>query len=310
MSRFNPFDYLLILRPLILIPCWNFLLIGTYLAQQKRGFTPDVILGLIIYTALMGGVYILNQITDRESDRINKKLFLISEGYVPVRYAYIEMILLWIVAILLALKFSYLFLIFIGISLLLGVFYSLPPVKLKGKPLLDTLSNGFGYGVINFAVGWLLVRSFDMNMFIRFVPYFLSISAVFINTTIVDIEGDRKAGEKTTAIFLGERVSFICSTVLMAVAILTAYMMKDLVCLIPAVLSFPLFVYGAVYSLLKNEQNRKLTIASFRLPGLLFTLVTVYLFPLYSIVLLVVFFGMRLYYKKRFRINYPTFAQG
>ena len=258
----------------------------------------------------MGGVYILNQITDRETDRINKKLFLLSEDYVPVRYAYIEMVLLWIVAILLALKFSYLFLIFIGISLLLGVFYSLPPVKLKGKPLLDTLSNGFGYGMINFAVGWLLVRSFDMAMFIKFVPYFLSISAVFINTTIVDIEGDRKAGEKTTAIFLGKQVSFICSTVLMAAAILTAYMMKDLVCLIPAVLSFPLFVYGAVYSLLKNKQNRKLTIASFRLPGLLFTLVTVYLFPLYSIVLLVVFFGMRLYYKKRFRINYPTFAQG
>ena len=310
MFRSNPFDYLFILRPLILIPCWNFLLIGTYLAQQKRGFTPDILLGLVIYTALMGGVYILNQITDRETDRINKKLFLLSEGYVPVRYAYIEMILLWIVAILLALKFSYLFLFFIGISLLLGVFYSLPPVKLKGKPLLDTLSNGFGYGMINFAVGWLLVRSFDMAMFIKFIPYFLSISAVFINTTIVDIEGDRKAGEKTTAIFLGKQVSFICSTVLMAAAILTAYMMKDLVCLIPAVLSFPLFVYGAVYSLLKNEQNRKLTIASFRLPGLLFTLVTVYLFPLYSIVLLVVFFGMRLYYKKRFRINYPTFAQG
>jgi 4-hydroxybenzoate polyprenyltransferase len=310
MSRFNPFDYLFILRPFILIPCWNFLLIGTYLAQQKRGFTPDIILGLIIYTALMGGVYILNQITDRETDRINKKLFLISEGYVPVRYAYIEMVLLWIVAILLALKFSYLFLIFIGISLLLGVFYSLPPVKLKGKPLLDTLSNGFGYGMINFAVGWLLVRSFDMAMFIKFVPYFLSISAVFINTTVVDIEGDRKAGEKTTAIFLGKHVSLVCSTVLMAAAILTAYIMKDLVCLIPAALSFPLFVFGAVYSLLKNEQNRKLTIASFRLPGLLFTLVTVYLFPLYSIVLLVVFLGMRLYYKKRFRINYPTLAQG
>lgn len=310
MSKFNLFDCLFILRPLILIPCWNFLLIGTYLAQQKRGFTADILLGLIIYTCLMGGVYILNQITDIESDRINKKLFLLSEGYVPVRYAYIEMVLLWVVAILLALKFSYLFLIFIGISLLLGVFYSLPPVKLKGKPLLDTLSNGFGYGMINFAVGWLLVRSFDMGMFIRFIPYFLSISAVFINTTIVDIEGDRKAGEKTTAILLGKQVSFVCSTVLMAAAILTAYMMKDLVCLIPAALSFPLFVYGTVYSLLKNEQNRKLTIASFRLPGLLFTLVTVYLFPLYSIVLLVVFFGMRLYYKKRFRINYPTFTQG
>ncbi len=310
MSRFNPFDYLFILRPLILIPCWNFLLIGCYLAQEKGGFSVDIVIGLIIYTCIMGGVYIFNQITDIETDRANKKLFILSEGHVPIKHAYIEMAVLWVAAVLLSLKFSFIFLVFIGISLILGVLYSLPPIKLKGKPLLDTMANGFGYGMINFAVGWLLVRSFDTAMFVRFVPYFLSISAVFINTTVVDIEGDRKAGEKTTAILLGKQVSLVCSTVLMAAAILTAYMMEDLVCLIPAVLSFPLFVYGAVYSLLKNEQNRKLTIASFRLPGLLFTLVTVYLFPLYSIVLLVVFFGMRLYYKKRFGINYPTFAQG
>ncbi|GAI30645.1 unnamed protein product, partial [marine sediment metagenome] len=132
---------------LILIPCWNFLLIGSYLARGKGGFTVEIILGLIIYTFIMGGVYILNQIMDIETDRINKKLFLLSEGYIPVRYAYIEMVVLWILAILLSLKLSVIFLIFIGISLIIGVFYSLPPIKLKGKPILDTVSNGIGYDV-------------------------------------------------------------------------------------------------------------------------------------------------------------------
>ncbi|MGB3342199.1 MAG: UbiA family prenyltransferase [bacterium] len=310
MSKFNPFDYFFLLRPLILIPSWNFLLIGCYLAQKKGGFSIDIVIGLIIYTCLMGGVYIFNQITDIETDRANKKLFILYEGHVPVKHAYIEMVVLWVVAMLLSLKFSFIFLVFIGISLFLGVLYSLPPVKLKGKPVLDTLANSLGYGMINFAVGWLIVASFDMAMFIKFIPYFLSISAVFINTTVVDIEGDRKAGEITTAVLLGEQAALVCSAVLISAAIIAAYLMRDLVCLIPAALAFPFFVYGALYALLKNKQNRKLTIFSFRLPGLLFTLATVYLYPYYAVILLAVFLSMRVYYKKRFGLNYPTLAQG
>ena len=310
MSKFNPFDYFFLLRPLILIPSWNFLLIGAYLAGTRGGFSWDIIIGLIVYTCLMGGIYILNQITDIETDRLNKKLFILSEGHIPVKHAWFEIILLWFAAGLLALKFSFIFLIFISISLILGILYSLPPVKLKGKPLLDTLANALGYGMINTAVGWLIIKRFDWSMFIHFLPYFLSIAAVFINTTIVDIKGDKKAGEMTTAVLLGEHAALVCSTVIMAAAIITAYILRDLVCLIPAALSFPFFIYGAVYALLKKEQNRKLTIFSFRLPGLLFTLVTAYLYPVYVLVLIIVFSGMRLYYKKRFGINYPTLAQG
>ena len=258
----------------------------------------------------MGGVYILNQITDIETDRVNKKLFILSEGHVPIRHAYIEMILLWVIALLLSIKFSFVFLIFIVVSLVLGVLYSVPPIKLKGKPILDTLANSFGYGMINFAVGWLIVASFDFAMFIKFIPYFLSISAVFINTTVVDIRGDREAGEITTAVLLGEQVSLVCSTVLISAAIISAYVMKDLICLIPAVLSFPFFVYGALYALLRKKQNRRLTIFSFRLPGLLFTLATIYLYPVYAVFLIVIFLAMRFYYKKRFGISYPTLAQG
>jgi 4-hydroxybenzoate polyprenyltransferase len=282
------FDYFFILRPLILIPCWNFLLIGSYLAQGKGGFTVEIILGLIIYTFIMGGVYILNQIMDIETDRINKKLFLLSEGYIPIKYAYIEMVVLWILAI----------------------FYSLPPIKLKGKPILDTVSNGIGYGVINFSIGWLLFRSFEWSMFYRFLPYFLSISAVFINTTIVDIEGDRRAKEFTTAVFLGENIAYIISTILMIGAIIVAFALKDFICLIPAAVSLPLFIYVAVYSFVKNRVHRKLTIASFRLPGLLFTLITALLYPLYFLCLIVVLIGMRIYYKKRFGLSYPTLAGG
>jgi len=310
MTKHNPFDFIFLIRPILLIPCWNFLLIGSYRAQGVDGFTGRIVLGLIIYTFVMGGVYILNQIMDVETDRINKKLFLLSEGYVSIKYAYIEMLILWIVAIFLSLRFDMIFVIFIIISIIMGILYSVSPVKLKGKPIFDTLSNGFGYGMINLGVGWLLVRPFEWNMFWLFIPYFLSLSAFFINTTIVDMEGDRRAHESTTALFLGENVASMVSTVLMMGGVVIAYILKDLVCLIPAAVSLPLFVYVAVYSSLKNRIHRKLTIASFRLHGLVFTLITAFIYPLYLLVLIVVFISMRSYYKSRFGMVYPTLSQG
>jgi 4-hydroxybenzoate polyprenyltransferase len=310
VSRFNPFDYFFILRPLILIPAWNFLLIGSYLASRQGRLTTDLVLGLLIYTFVLGGVYVLNQIMDIETDRLNKKLFILSGGYISVRAAYVEMAVLWILAVILSVKFGTAFIILIAVSIIMGVMYSLPPIKLKGKPVLDTLANGLGYGMINFAAGWLLYRSFEWSMFLRFLPYFLSISAVFINTTVVDIEGDRRAHEITTGVFLGPRISYVASTLIMAGAITSAYAQTDYICFIPAALSFPLFVYNAGYSLLFNKINRKTTIASFRLPGSLFAAVTAFLYPWYLLVLLVVLVTMRIYYKQRFGMTYPTLAQG
>lgn len=309
-SKFNLFDYFILLRPLILIPSWNFLLIGSYLARGKAGFSLNIVLGLIIYTCVMGGIYILNQIMDIETDRINKKLFLLSEGYIPVPWAYVEMVLLWVAAIVLSYRFGSIFLIFIFLSLLLGILYSLPPIKLKGKPLVDALSNGIGYGIINFSIGWLLVRPFEWFMFYRFLPYALYICAVFINTTVVDIEGDKRAQEFTTAVVFGEDISYTTSTVLVVSAVIVAFVLKDLVCLIPALISLPFFVYVALYRFIKKKVHRSLTITSFRLPGLLLTLITAFLYPPYVLVLIALLVGMRVYYKKRFGITYPTLARG
>ncbi|MEO0206539.1 MAG: UbiA family prenyltransferase, partial [candidate division WOR-3 bacterium] len=188
------FDYFFILRPLILIPVWDFFLIGNYLASPDNRFATKPFIGLCLYTMLMGGVYILNQITDINTDRLNKKLFILSESYMPLKNAYIEMLLLWSLSLFFSWFFGIHFFILVLISLIIGILYSVPPFKLKGRPFLDTLSNGIGYGVINFAAGWLMQKSFEWQIFSRFLPYFLSISAVFINTTIVDIEGDRKSG--------------------------------------------------------------------------------------------------------------------
>lgn len=304
------FDYIFILRPLILIPVWDFFLIGNYLASPPSRFALKPFLGLGVYTMLMGGVYILNQITDISTDRLNKKLFILAEQFIPLKNAYIEMFLLWGASLFLSWFFGLHFFFVIIVSLIIGIFYSLPPIKLKGKPFFDMLSNGIGYGIINFIAGWLMQRPFEWNIFYRFLPYFLSICAVFINTTIVDIEGDRKSGEITTSVFLGEKISYVLSSILMAGAVYTAIIKNDLICLIPASLSLPLFLYITVYCIFTNKIHRNMTILSFRLPGLIFTIIICVIYPVLIPILLIVFAGMKIYYKNRFQLDYPTLTRG
>ena len=310
MSKTHPLDFFFVLRPLILIPSWNFLLIGAYLARQKRGLNPDLVLGLLIYTCVMGGVYIINQMIDRDTDRINRKLFIIADGHISLKAAWIELAVLWIIALVLSLRFGAIFLLFIILSMLLGIMYSVPPFKFKARPILDTLANVFGYGLVNCLVGWLMFKPLQYSSLIYFLPYCLSIAAVFINTTIVDIEGDRKTKSCTTAVFFGKKTSYLLATLFMTMAVLVAWFNKDIVCLIPAVISLPLFLYLLFSSLMMDYDMRRLTIASFRLPGLLFTLITAYLYPMYFLFVVPLFAGMRLYYKYRFNLKYPTLSGG
>ncbi|MCK4571813.1 hypothetical protein KAT89_02680, partial [candidate division WOR-3 bacterium] len=88
-------DYFILMRPTLFIPVWMFFLLGVHFADGSLNFRSISI--FILYTSLMGGVYILNQIVDRESDRKNEKLFLLSDEIIPISYAYLEMLLLFII---------------------------------------------------------------------------------------------------------------------------------------------------------------------------------------------------------------------
>lgn len=252
----------------------------------------------------------MNQITDIETDRINKKLFILSENIMPLQDAYIEMFILWGISFFISALLGLPFLILMVISLLTGIFYSLPPIKLKGKPFVDTLSNGFGYGMLNFIAGWLMQNPFEWKLLLTFLPYFFSISAVFINTTVVDIEGDRKSGEITTAVFLGEKNSYILSLLLILCGVAFSVTNGDIICLIASVSAFPLFLYASIYFLKYKRVNRRITIISFRLPGLIFTIITSILYPAIIPILFLLLIGMKIYYKERFNIDYPSLSKG
>ena len=88
-------DYIFFMRPIILVPLWSFILIGYYHNQNsiqldslfQFSLSYQVIIKSILSTLIVGTVYIINQIYDRETDALNKKLFFIPKGIITLKQA-------------------------------------------------------------------------------------------------------------------------------------------------------------------------------------------------------------------------------
>ncbi len=299
-------DLLFLTRPTILVPVWTFMFLGYFWASGHRflqiQLVPQKAFWMVFasYTFLMAGSYIVNQISDRETDRLNRKLFLLSEGKVPVYLAYIWLFLLWGVSLYLLLKIGGVFGILWPISLLMGLLYSLPPVKFKGRPFFDLIFNSIGYGMVNFLVGWITVSPIDRWAFVHSIPYVLLVGAVFLNTTVPDIPGDRLSGEITTGVYLGEKSTTLFALAMITPAIILAVVLKDPFSLIASLFSFPFFLKAFLNP---NDLNVKL---SYRIGGATLVLMVSLRYILFFAVLIFLFVALKFYYKFRFGLDYPT----
>ncbi len=304
-QRATIWDFIFLTRPILLVPVWTFLLLGYYRAGGDRFVLhSNFLLVFLIYTLLIGSIYILNQITDIKSDAINKKHLLLAEGIISVRSASIACVILLAVAFVFATRLPPLFFSFFLISFLFGIIYSVPPFKFKDRPILDFVINAFGYGFLNFSIGWLTQRPLSGDTFLSALPYTFAVGALFINTTILDIEGDKRSKAITTSIFLGKNNALRLSSVLLILCVASSILVKDMICLIAAVIALPLFVFAFV------KDDTKYVLLSIRIGGPILVLLVGILFPYFLLLVLLVFLFLRIYYKKQFSMVYPSLSAG
>ena len=316
-------DYLIVLRPTLLFPVWTLVLLGHHRALSQSSshvdlgtfqlsFLPELpillrpnfeLLGtLCFYSMLMGAVYIINQICDKETDAANNKLHLVAQGFVKMPLLLLEVASLLVTAVVWACLWfgnNLNYLILILLSILLGVIYSVRPFRLKGKPFLDLLANALGYGGIAFLVGWGIVAPINTDALWRIIPYVLCVGAAFVNTTLPDMKGDQAHGDRTTGVTLGTKLSCRLSLLLLAGAILSAWWLRDMIPLSTAVLCLPLFIY------MNFRRERGAIILATRVGILILSLIACVLVPWYLIPFAGSLFFVRWYYSARFGIKYP-----
>ena len=291
---------------MLLLPVWSVYLVGLHYHNQVSGGRFSLV-DLIVMAGLsliFSGAYYLNQVTDYETDLINNKLGFLQKGMLTDREVMAAYLIVSLVGIGLGLLVST---VTIGIFLavfVLGYAYSAPPWRLKDRAIWGLLANAFAYGfLVSLSVmpdatldnigllGW------DNPL------YFLAtVASIYCVTTVPDLEGDRAAGKKTLAVWVGPRITLAIGLILMLVATFVALNS-----------GFALLTYLAGYSAIMIfvallVPASRIVLMAAKVPLLLLTVLAGIFYPVYLVFIVALLVVTRIYYRRRFNRVYPELA--
>jgi 4-hydroxybenzoate polyprenyltransferase len=305
-------DYFFVLRPTLFFPVWTLVLAGywahcrfvdgePFALSSIAEVNPFLFLAVALFTLILGGVFLINQVKDVESDRLNNKLYLIANGDISERAAVVETVLITVIPIaVISLIRTDLAIAMAVAFIVLGWLYSCSPFYLKNRPIGGLVTNAMG-GYIVFFFGWMIAGRYSYDMVFYATPYALGLVAVFFYTTIPDVSGDRAAAKITVAVKYGNRPVLIAGLITDLLAIAAAVWTRDIVILLSTVLALPFFI-NAVHRKTVTQVLRTSKYAT-----LFLSLIVCLRFPIYFLLILIVFFVSKWYYKSRFALNYPSF---
>jgi len=306
---------------MIMVPAWSFYALGVHLPpvpSEVELFSVIVQPGFWCLTALLASAYVVNQIFDQESDRLNGKGLFLTHGVFRTR----TMIAITLVCFLAA---SWLFQKVAGAqriplvaAMLLAFAYSLPPLRLCARPGVDLVANAIGYGGLAFAAGSGAVTDYALQAFIDAYPWMLLVSAVFLHTTILDVDGDAAAGKRTTTVAIGVTRSAVLATVFAAGAfgvILYRYLQKNgswtAAIVAGASLAIVAVACVAIVRAEKRDASRRTasrTRASARTVQAITALIALWVSmrdPMLLVMIVPLAIAARYYYRARFYVRYP-----
>ncbi len=317
------FDFFFLLRIPLLVPVWTVMTLGWitgsdlaspgggYFINLSNRYSENIFwIALAGFSLIVASIYVLNQINDIESDRINRKLFILPNGLISIKAA-------WGCTILCAflgfgIAFFYLDMVMVIIfiiSLILGILYNMPPFNLKNHAWGGVFANFLGHGLLTFLVGWYAANfknGFDLSLIQQgLIPSLtagFANAAVFLATTIPDKAGDKPMGKRTFCVVYGEKWTAIAAAVSCGFALLFSFTLQynAWVMVIPSGISLVIFIIFAITT--KHE----FAFQAFRWPVYILSTFVVIFIPLYGVIILVTLIISRIYYKRRFNIEYPT----
>ena len=307
----KPLDYLYVLRPSLFFAVWIIVLAGyeasnLFFTGESTWFSLNVNIELIIYFILItlatGSTFIYNQLKDVESDKENKKCFLISENHISPdiakRYALFLSIVPLIILFFMDFRLSILVVL---VEFLWGYLYNFAPFRWKDKPIMGVIANLIG-GLLLFLIGWKMNNPIKMEAFYRFIPYLCAWGAVSILTTIPDMQGDELQTKKTIAIWIGRRSTVWVTLIMVIAGFVTGMRLDDPVITHAILLSFPLYIITAF------KPTQAWVLRTIRYSILFLAIFLSIEYPYFLITLGLNYYISKFYYINRFNLNYPTFT--
>jgi 4-hydroxybenzoate polyprenyltransferase len=309
----KPFDYFFILKPVMFFPVWTIFLSGYYVqnkaaaVESMPGDTTFLWTGLLL-TLLTGGLVALNQVMDRRALSKDANLLLIADGFLTPKAAFTEAVILLVIALLGGFLISIeTGLTFMILLIFAGYLFNFTPFSWKDEPILNVLTYGLASFLI-YAAGWLCHGVISSALFLHAVPYVLIAMAVYLLTTTPTTkpaEGDVKV---TFAVKYGTAATIYISLLFEVMSLVIAFILYDEIVFYPALFSLPFFIWAG----LKTTPHEVVRAVKYCLLLLTLTVcvkwILTYANTNYFIVLLVIYFFSKFYYRFRFGINYPNLS--
>ena len=302
------FDLVFLTRPALLWASAAFFFAGVIsgfdrgVSIQPIGQIAGMLPNLGLFLIMTASAFVINQVFDVETDSLNRKAFIIPTGLVRRYEALILGFLLYLVVILISFRLSPLVKHLVWLGAGLGLAYSLPPIRLKARPVADLLANVAGFGVIGFTLGRLTNSPSLAQALVAAFPYSLAMAAIFINTCIADEEGDRMAGDRTICVVFGSRKVSRVAVVMLGLAGLVGALEGEILLWLAATAAMPAFVGLAV------EPTRPTSLVASRVSAIaLLALVTVRI-PIYGLGAIGIYLVSSRYYRWRFNLKYPSLS--
>ncbi len=158
-------------------------------------------LALFVWAVLLnGGTLALNSAFDKDTDDIG---YLDSPPPAPPHLAAFGIGLL-VAGGLISLAVSRLFALAYGISFVMSLAYSCPPLRLKARAGWDILINTAGYGALTVFAGWAAVRP-EASRFVLLIAagYAALFACLYPLTQVYQYDDDRAKGDRTFSVVLG-----------------------------------------------------------------------------------------------------------
>jgi len=170
-------------------------------------------------------IFVQNQLGDLDTDRLHpeKSRLPLASGRVSRRAGVAMAMAFLALSVVLAVLASPLFLAVLGGIVLLGCLYSIPPLRLKARPLVDLAMIGLAFGVMAVVAAYVVLALQPQLP----LPLLLGAGLFYAGThgvhTASDYEADRQAGLHTTAVLLGPRWAVRLGLILSALGLVLLY---------------------------------------------------------------------------------------
>ncbi|MEK7775151.1 MAG: UbiA family prenyltransferase [Candidatus Zixiibacteriota bacterium] len=299
-------DLIFAARPLLHLPVWSIFLVSLHYHHELSGkswsFTDFGIVAML--SLLASSAYYINQLYDFESDKLNGKVAFLERGYVTKNGLVVATIATAVVGLAGSICFGATIVAIALQLLLLALMYSVPPVRLKDRPLAGLFANAYGYGfLIPFSVmPEINVDNAGLLGWDNPFYFFCAVGAVYVMTTLSDIRGDAATGKCTVAVVFGRTRCYLLAVMLLGGGCWFGWSSEHFLLAAIAGISLGTTVI-AIFA-----RSERFDLFATKLPILLLTILAGWWYPFYLLFMVALIAGTRLYYKRRFGMIYPRLA--